>query len=304
MPLFSQYIMNGFILNPAMAGYDGYTSVNTTVRQQWLGFEGAPSTYSASWQTRLLRHSYRIIQSPIRRGNMLLPSTKGRVGLGAYVINDVNANVARTGVQFTYAYHIVMNNNQLSFGLAAKAFQYRINEGALIFDDQGDPLIYSGLNNVGYCPDADVGVFWWSGDYFIGASASNLFESSIKIGGNSELDYRVLRHYWFMGGYAFDMGDDIKIEPNFLFKTSEQFLPQGDFGVKVYYKSEYWAGLSGRTDGSLIFLFGMKADQIYFGYAYDYTFSEIRKFNYGSHELALSLKFGNNARRYRWLNRY
>jgi len=48
LPLFSQYIMNGFILNPAMAGYDGYTSVNTTVRQQWLGFEGAPQTYAAA----------------------------------------------------------------------------------------------------------------------------------------------------------------------------------------------------------------------------------------------------------------
>jgi len=287
-----------------MAGYDGYTSLNTTIRQQWLGFEGAPLTYSASWQTRLLRQSYRIVQSPVKKGNMLLPSTKGRVGLGAYVINDVNANVAKTGVQISYAYHILMNNNQLSFGLAAKAFQYRINEDALTFDDQGDPLINGGLNNVGYCPDADVGVFWWSNDFFIGASASNLFQSAIKIGGNDLLNYKTIRHYWFMGGYKFKIGEDTQLEPNFLFKTSEQFLPQGDLGLKIYYREDYWAGVSGRTDGSVILLFGMRADQIYIGYAFDYSLSEIRKFNYGSHELALSFKFGTNARRYRWLNRY
>ena len=126
LPLYSQYILNGFMVNPAMAGYDGYTSFNTTARQQWLGFKEAPQTYSASWQTRVLRQSYKIINHPIRRKNLLIPSTKGRVGLGAYIINDVNAKLARTGASFTYAYHIFMNNNQLSFGLSAKLFQYKI----------------------------------------------------------------------------------------------------------------------------------------------------------------------------------
>lgn len=296
--------MNGFILNPAMAGYDGYTSLNTTVRQQWLGFEGAPLTYSATWQTRLLRQSYRIVQSPVRKENMLLPSTKGRVGLGAYIINDDNANVAKTGIQFTYAYHILMNNNQLSFGIAAKAYQYRIKEEDLVFGEDGDPVINGALRTVGYCPDADIGVFWWGRDFFLGASASNLFQSALKIGSTDLPNFKTIRHYWFMGGYKFKVGEELQIEPNFLFKTSEQFLPQGDFGIKVYYNEDYWAGLAGRTDGSLILLFGMKANQVYIGYAFDYALSEIRKFNYGSHELSLSIKFGTNARRYRWLNRY
>ena len=42
LPLYSQYLMNGFMINPAMAGYDGYTAFNLTYRQQWLGFQGAP----------------------------------------------------------------------------------------------------------------------------------------------------------------------------------------------------------------------------------------------------------------------
>ena len=110
LPLYSQYLLNGFMINPAMAGHDGYTSFNVTARQQWLGFKEAPQTYSGSWQTRLFRRSYKIVNNPIRKKNMLIPSTKGRVGLGAYVINDLNAQVSRTGLSFTYAYHIILNN--------------------------------------------------------------------------------------------------------------------------------------------------------------------------------------------------
>ena len=116
LPLYSQYVLNAFMVNPAVAGHDGYTSFNTTARQQWLGFSEAPRTYSASWQTRVLRRSYKIINRPVKSDNRLKASTKGRVGLGAYLINDVNANVARTGFSFSYAYHIFLGRQQLSFG--------------------------------------------------------------------------------------------------------------------------------------------------------------------------------------------
>ncbi|MCK4750811.1 MAG: type IX secretion system membrane protein PorP/SprF, partial [Bacteroidales bacterium] len=46
MPLYSQYLMNGYLLNPAITGHDGYTSFNLTARQQWLGFKDAPATRS------------------------------------------------------------------------------------------------------------------------------------------------------------------------------------------------------------------------------------------------------------------
>ena len=117
LPLYSQYVLNAFMVNPAIAGNDGYTTFNTTARQQWLGFSEAPRTYSASWQTRVLKKSYKIINRPVKSDNRLKPSTKGRVGLGAYLINDVNANVARTGFSFTYAYHIFLGRRRLSFGL-------------------------------------------------------------------------------------------------------------------------------------------------------------------------------------------
>ena len=53
LPLFSQYMFNTFLINPAAAGLDGYTAVNITAREQWLGLKDSPKTHILSGQTRL-----------------------------------------------------------------------------------------------------------------------------------------------------------------------------------------------------------------------------------------------------------
>lgn len=58
VPMYSQYMMNGFLINPSLAGRDGYTTVNLTIREQWVGLNGAPATFAASFQTRILKNSY------------------------------------------------------------------------------------------------------------------------------------------------------------------------------------------------------------------------------------------------------
>jgi type IX secretion system PorP/SprF family membrane protein len=302
LPLYSQYIFNGFLVNPAIAGYDGYTSFNTTARQQWLGFGQAPRTYSASWQTRVLKRSYKIINRPVASDNVLRPSTKGRVGLGAYVINDVNAKFARTGISFTYAYHIYFRRQQLSFGLAAKAFQYRLDKDELTFGQNGDPVMNG--ETVAYSPDADFGIHFYDPNYVVGFSISNLMQTYVKVGGNNIPKFTTDRHYWLMGAYRFRISDILELEPGTLLKTSENWNPQGDFTLKLHVDEQFWGGLSYRTNKSMILLLGVRIEGLFFGYSFDWAFSEIGHFNYGSHEITLSYKLGDNARRYKWLNRY
>ena len=304
LPLYSQYVFNGFMVNPAIAGYDGYTSFNTTARQQWLGFGQAPRTFSASWQTRVLRKSYKIINRPVASDNRLKPSTKGRVGLGAYVINDVNAKFSRTGLSFAYAYHIFFRRQQLSFGLAGKVIQYRLDKDQLTFGEDGDPVMDGDFATVAYSPDADFGIHFYDPNYVVGFSISNLLETAVKAGGNPMADYGTERHYWLMGAYRFRVSELLELEPATLLKTSENWNPQGDFTLKVHIAEQFWGGLSYRTDKSMILLIGVRIEGLYFGYSFDWALSEIGHFNYGSHEITLSYKLGDNARRYKWLNRY
>ena len=130
VPMYSQYIMNGFLVNPSFTGRDGYTTVNLTVREQWVGMSG-PSTYAASFQTRILKDSY-ISKSTNVRQDEVRPTKGGNVGLGGYVFNDQNGIMRRTGFQAAYAYHISLNDaneipNNLSFGLAFTGYQYFID---------------------------------------------------------------------------------------------------------------------------------------------------------------------------------
>ncbi len=156
LPLYTQYMLNGFQFNPAMAGYDGYTSFNLVARRQWISFPGAPNTYSFNAQTRLLKQTHRIIALPTGK-NRFREGSQGKVGLGANFFNDVNGKVSRTGVQFSYAYHIFMYRSQLSFGLAGQFYQYRIGD-SLSYAQAGDPLFASGISRVAFIPDANAGV--------------------------------------------------------------------------------------------------------------------------------------------------
>lgn len=304
LPLYSQYMMNGFLLNPAVAGSDGFTTFNITAREQWLGFKNAPTTHSFSVQSRILKKSY-ILKSLSARKKVYRPSTKGRVGLGAYIFNDKNGLVSRTGLQLTYAYHIWFDETQLSFGLSGSLFQFRLNDAELTFYDEREPLVVSGdLRKAIYVPDANFGVYLLNPNFHVGLSVAQLFQSYLKLGNVTLDDYRMLRHYYLTGGYNFQLPHDFEIEPSILFKTTEDWLPQFDLNLKVYYREDYWAGVSYRTDGALIILGGVRVNHFYFGYAFDYTLSSIQKHSIGSHEIMIAVKLGDNVRRYRWRDRY
>jgi type IX secretion system PorP/SprF family membrane protein len=308
-PMYSQYMMNPYLINPAYAGSKGYTAYSLAARQQWLGFDNAksPSTQALSVETRILQTSYlakaRLIKRRTRRKR---PS--GRVGLGGYVFNDRNGVINRTGIQGTYAYHIPMGDGQLSFGASGTIYQFKIDRNELILpDDQYgwlDPLV-DGRKNTMFIPDASAGVYYMYQNFYAGLSSLNLFQSVLKFGSDqSYSNYKLLRHYYFMTGYRYNIGDGFEIEPSLLFKTTEQFNLQADINVKGYYQNDYWLGFSYRTGNAFVTMVGVNIGKLYFGYAYDYSFKEIQKLTYGSHEIMVGIKFGDSQRRYRWLRRF
>jgi type IX secretion system PorP/SprF family membrane protein len=308
IPLYSQYIMNGYLLNPAITGHDGYTTFNLTARQQWLGFKDAPASRSVSGETRLLRKSH-VIKTRSVNNRSLKPSTKGRVGLGGFIYDDRNGAIERTGLQASYAYHIFIKETQMSFGLSAGIFQFKIDENDLTFADEfdGSPTedpIALGYQKVTYVPDANLGFYVSDPRFYGGISVNQLFQSYLRIGNRQFEEFRMIRHYYLLGGYRFELSSKYILEPNFLFKATEKKAFQLDAGAKIVYNNDFWGGLVFRTNGTLIVLAGVKVKQLHIGYAFDYMFTAIQKHTYGSHEIVLALKLGDNARRYRWLNRY
>ena len=304
LPIYSQYLYNKFLINPAVAGSDGFTSYNLTAREQWVGYYGAPRTYSFSAQTRILKRSYILKNTSVRR-QVYRPKTDGKVGFGGYVFSDKNGLVQRTGFQFSYSYHMwLRHSTQLSMGLAFTGYHYKIDEKEINFEDPDEPWLNNELRRGMFIPDASFGIYLLNARYSVGFSADQLFKASARIGEYGFKKFRLDRHYYLFGSYIFEINNLIDLEPSFLFVMSEQFKPQADIGLTYIYNKGFWAGLSYRTSGAVIANLGVKYQNMFIGYAFDFTLQEIQRITYGTHEITLAVKFGDSARRYRWLDRY
>jgi type IX secretion system PorP/SprF family membrane protein len=304
LPLYSQYLYNKFLINPAVAGSDGYTSFNLTAREQWVGYYGAPRTFSFSAQTRLLKRSYILKHTNAKRA-VYRPATDGRVGIGGYIFSDKNGLVQRTGFQLSYSYHMwLRNQTQLSMGLSFTGYQFKINEKEIDFEDPNEPWMNDNLRSGVFVPDASFGIYLLNAKYNVGFSAEQLFEASLKIGEEAYKNFRLDRHYYLFGSYFFELNYQTELEPSILVMMSEQLKPQADIGVTYIYKKAFWAGLTYRTSQAIIANMGVKYQNLFIGYAFDFTLQEIQQVTYGTHEITMALKFGDSARKYRWLDRY
>ncbi|HIE15977.1 MAG TPA: type IX secretion system membrane protein PorP/SprF [Bacteroidales bacterium] len=275
IPLYSQYMLNGFLLNPGMAGSVNYIPIRLTARQQWTGIDGAPSTQAISAHSSIMRQ---------------------KMGVGGYIFNDKFGPISQTGLQLSYAYHLQLNREmKLGLGLSFKAFQLSLNESDLVVIDQGDPSV-TGATESTFVPDADFGAYLYTKKYNVGLAVTQLVQYKIKLGDTQiESSNQTIRHYYLTGGYKFDINQDFMVEPSLLFKATERTPMQLDINAKVFYKKNYWLGFSYRTAQAAIVLIGFKVDKFILGYSFDYTFSNLKNYSTGSHEILIGYNLGEGA---------
>ncbi len=301
-PVYSQYMLNGFLLNPAVAGAEGYAAANLTVREQWIGLTDGPATYALSFQTRLMQESHISRSKSVRRRGKSA-SRGGRVGLGGYIYNHRNGAVNRTGIKLTYAYHIDLKSAQLSFGLSMVGTQYKLDDSRIKLEIPDDNL-WSGVHQAVFIPDADFGVYLSNPDFWVGASVDQLLESAVKFGDQGYETMILERNYNLLGGYDFMVNRDLTLSPSAYIKVAESGAMQVDISGKCYFKQDFWGGLTYRTGHSIVILAGVRVDRLVFGYAFDIGLSRLMKHTYGTHEFTFVARFGDVASRHRWLNRY
>lgn len=311
MPVYSQYLYNKFLFNPANAGSDGFTSYNLTVRKQWMGYAGAPETFSLSGQTRLLKKKYKLKQN-IFDQLVYVARTEGKVGLGGYIFSDRNGLTHRTGFQASYSYHAwVKDYTQLSMGLAFTGCHYRIDANESSFKETGDPMLSDKLRKGIFIPDIDFGIFLLNPGYEAGFSILQLTGAAAKTGNKQYKNYHSARHFYFFASGTILENEQIIMQPALLFKMSDQMKPQADFSLACMFKRKILTGLTYRTGGAIIANLGLKhvrnpieKTSVYFGYSFDFSLNKIQRVTFGSHEIVIALKLGDSARRYRWLDRY
>ncbi len=277
LPQYSQYLINEYVLNPVIGGTKNYYETKTNHRFQWVGITDAPRTFILS------------MHGPLKAENM---------GVGGYLFTDVTGPTSRVGAYGSYAYHIQLNETmKLSMGLFGGIVQYNIDGSKITLVDKTDPLGSMGIESV-IIPDAGFGLYWYTEDYYLGASVPQLLQNKLKLSDTTNLTGKLNSHYYVMGGYKFKIGSDFEIEPSFLMKMVIPVPMQFDISSKLVYQKTAWVGASYRTFDSMSALVGYSFDEkVLFGYSYDFTLSDLKNYSSGTHEFMLGIRFASSKKK-------
>jgi type IX secretion system PorP/SprF family membrane protein len=280
---FSQTIENKYLINPAVVGSDESMPVFLGYKRIWTGIDAAPSTQLMSF-------------------HMKISDELG--GIGAKIYNYSTGPLSKAGMNVSYAYHLELNKDmKLAFGLSAALYQVNLNKSELKVDNANDELIMYGSEKL-IVPDANFGMYLYAKDYYFGISSFQLFGRKVNLM-NDKMNFNQERHYYVNGGYIYEATSDIKLEPSILMKFIEAGVNNWDFYLKTTYKDMVWFGLGYSSDfkfeaNDLILSIGVQQDKIKFGYAFDYTLSEIGNISNGTHEIIFMYMFGDAKPSYKW----
>lgn len=313
-PHYTQYILNNYILNPALSGIENYTDVKISARDQWVGLNGAPKT------------SYFSIQAPIGKGDYRTSSTSFQVpgenprgkyywenytaaaphhGIGLTMVNDRTGSFNRFTIDATYAYHLGLSPTaNLAAGFSAGITNMSIDRSKQDFTGNGDPYdpatsvaINKELNRIR--PDLGVGLWLYSKNYFIGVSAQQVIPQKVSF--TDDAAYiskgRLIPHLFLTAGYRFMLGESVNVIPSVMLKyvqgsSKNNFQPEAN--VKLQYMDLLWVGGSYRYEDGYAAMAGINVSNTFnVGYAYDITTTALNTVSRGTHEIVVGFTIGN-----------
>jgi len=271
LPHFTQYMLNDFAINPAVAGARPYYDVKSVNRYQWSGITDSPRTYTLG------------INGPNRAGNM---------GLGGFLYTDNVGPTRRTGIQLSYSYHIRIDKKiNLSFGLSGGLNQFMVDVHKITLNDQTDVVLSKGVISV-VVPDSKFGFFLYGKKFYLGGAVPQLFKNTLEFDQNTNSLSKLEGHYFLTGAYRLKAATGIAIVPSFMMKIISPVPMQIDLTVRAILKDKFWFGLSYRNRDAVNFMMGfLHNERLTVGYSYDLTTTNLGNYTTGSHELVLGIKF-------------
>jgi len=270
---FSQYMLNYYSINPAVAGTKDYMPIALGYHQSWTGFTNAPSMQMISGHTAI----------------------NNEMGVGAKIYNYSTGPSRQTGIEGTYAYRFDFGEDMhLSLGLSAMMYQMYFDVSKLDMKDADDAVLYGSSAERVIVPDASFGAYFYTEKYFGGISIIQLFNRKVDYA-TEFLKQNQVRHYYLIGGYNYDINDDFTVQPSVMAKFIEAGVFQMDLNAKVIYQKKFFGGLSYRFGESIVVMAGVDINNLTLGYSYDITLTDIGKYSYGSHEIMLIYKLGGKS---------
>ena len=270
-PMFTHYMYNMSVINPAYATDDAdVINMGGIYRAQWVGIKGAPTTQSF------------FVHKPISK----------RVEIGISIVHDEIGDVVKENNIFgDFAYVLPLNETtKLSFGIKAGVTFFDTNFNGFVYTDSFPDTAFQ--NNISRTfPNIGAGTYLFGSNYYLGFSTPNLMTSRHieTINGRSGSGVEAV-HFFLTGGYVltFNDNENFKLKPAFMAKGVEGTPVSIDLTTNVLINNKFEAGVGYRIGDSVSGLASFYVTpSLRIGYSYDYTLTNLRNFNSGSHEVFL-----------------
>jgi type IX secretion system PorP/SprF family membrane protein len=268
---YSQFMLNDYGLNPAVAGSSKGLFFLVGRRVQWAGFQYSPETNFASVTKSFGKKGFKRYWH----------------GVGAYVEQDKFGIYSNKAASASYTLHLKMNRKyHIGFGVAAGIKSYAITNSVY---DANDPALSVRAAKV-IVPEITPGIYIYSKKVIAGIAVRNLYSNRLKqgskeIGSNSRLlpnTYISVARKFVTDGYDFIIVPAVHIQTSFV------NIPVSNFNCMVYYRKRVGVGLSYRMHDAVVGMIQVRIfSNVIVGFSYDYTISKFRIANANSHEFMM-----------------
>ena len=307
-PHYTQYILNQYILNPALAGIENYTDIKISHRHQWVGLQDAPVTTYFTIQAPLGKKDDRTTATSFEtpgenpRGKSYwqdYEAAKPHHGIGLKIINDRTGPINNFSAYASYAYHVgISAKTTLAAGFEAGIKDISLDRSKLDFGiaNPVDPAVYNSGDINRIKPDFGAGLYLYSSSFFAGISAQQIVSQRIYFSDLTlkKSDSKLVPHVFATTGYRFFLSDDFSALPSVMIKFIRPLPVQFDANCKIQYLDKVWVAASYRLNDGFAAMTGLNVSSTFnIGYSYDYSISRLRTVSKGTHEIVLGFLLGN-----------
>lgn len=300
--MFTKYMFNSLVYNPAYAGYYDHMYISALYRNQWQGVEGAPKTQTLTLHT---------------------PLKNDRVGVGLNIVNDAVGPINETRANLSYSYKIPLGGTKrLAIGIQGGVNYRRTDFSQLVLENQVDEA-FSEDNPTSFLPNFGAGLMYYSKSFYLGVSSPGLIEHDLRSNISTAPYAKQFRHYYLATGAAIPLNGDLLIfKPSILIKNvgllsglskEEAFQNVGaptefDLDLSLLFYEQFQVGLSLRSaievlddtssyDSVDIWMSYFLPNGLRLGAAFDYPLNNISSVTFGSFEIMVGYEFNYSVKK-------
>lgn len=273
----SQYWAMPSYYNAGATGQGDKMNILVGTRQQWLGIEGAPSSF---WG----------------RADMPLRFLGGHHGIGIAFSSTQEGLFSNMVFGAQYAYKLKIKDSFLCFGAQLGLLDQKF-DGSKVEIPSSDHHTPAGEDEdipttevSGMAFDAAFGIYYVHRYFHVGLSATHLTEPTVRYqDSGSENDngfeFFVPRQFYFMAGGNIPLRNPLyEIQPSIMVSTDLNVFT-AEATVRMRYNKLFWGGVGYRWNDAVSVMIGAEFKGFVLGYSYDLPVTAVLKASSGSHEV-------------------